>query len=178
MEEIIVFISNFEGIIGTLLGVIVTFALTNIFKNIGRVKAYFNEYEDKYWRMEKGAIEVLGIREISKAEYYDYSFRIELYNNSESIKILRNLKLKIDTSKKVIYGKLNDSSKKEVSQYRNIEKEVNIINVPPKQIVEFSLEGSVEISIDEDEKINKVSFYAENEKGKSYKKIVKNFMAS
>jgi len=58
LNDLITFISKFEGIIGALMGVVATLITTQLIKNLGRIEFYFNEYEDKLWRFDRGGIEI------------------------------------------------------------------------------------------------------------------------
>lgn len=174
MESLITFISKFEGTIGTLLGVIITFIFTQLTKKIGKIEFYFNEYEYKYWRIYEGRIENLENEFIEKAENYDYKFRIELYNSSESIKILRDLKIGIKTGDKMIYGSVINSDLNEYNEFRKTTHELNVINIPPKQIISFNLEGTVEKQKGVDlAQINQILFIAKDYKNKTYTKLIK-----
>ena len=176
MNDLITFISKFEGIIGALMGVVATLITTQLIKNLGRIEFYFNEYEDKLWRFDRGGIEILDKSDTIKAEYYDYKFRIELYNSSESIRILRDLRIGFQLEDKFIYGKLNNSDEIIHDKFRNTTHELNIINIPPKQIVEINIEGNIKKeNLTDNLNIKEVLFFAKDHKNKIYKKLIKKF---
>lgn len=176
MTNLIAFVSKFEGIIGALMGVVATLITTQLIKNLGRVEFYFNEYQDKLWRFDRGGIEILDKSDAIKADYYDYKFKIELYNSSESIRILRDLKIGFQLEEKIIYGKLNNSDKTIHDEFRNTTHELNVINIPPKQIVELNIEGSIKKEdLTDDLNIKEALFFAKDHKNKVYKKLIKKF---
>ena len=92
MEKFISIIKEFEGIIGALLGVIITMLMNEYLKEKGNIKYYFDNLTINY----KARGNYGNYMDVDKGEDYEgveYRLDIQLYNTSESRKILRDIKL-------------------------------------------------------------------------------------
>lgn len=90
-SEIIDLIQNFEGVIGAILGVVVTLIMSHILKNSGKLIIYPSDLKVEYKKEDQyGAYEVsCGLEE---AKYVTFDIDFDLYNSSEIPNVFRDLK--------------------------------------------------------------------------------------
>jgi len=180
MDDLIAFVSKFQGIFGTLLGsifgVITTLITTQMIKNSGKVEFYFYDYYMAYQGYNKDNYRIENVEEADKAQYGNFNMRIQFYNSSESINILRDINVEFELENKVICLKLHNSDLTESTQFHRLTKDLNIINIPPKQIIEFNADGYIDNEIiTQFTGIKKVYFTAINHKNRKIKKLIKKF---
>jgi len=177
MSSLILVIEKFEGIIGALLGVVVTMLMNEYLKSKGKIRFYFQDFKLKY--LEKNSEG--GYEECEKEKDYTlvrYNFKVQLYNSSENRKILRDIKIVFVGNKGTIYNIVQNTDSRRVNFDRLISDDVNIINLNPKEIIEIGLEGQIskssgDIKILRD--IDKIYLIAKDSKDRSIKKIIKNY---
>ncbi|WP_238858989.1 hypothetical protein [Clostridium sp. YIM B02569] len=180
MDDLIAFISKFQGIFGTLLGsifgVITTLITTQLIKNLGKIQFYFYDYEIKYHRYNQEEYDMEVIEDAAKAEYGNFKMRMQLYNNSEIMKILRDVSIEFELESKVICLNLHNSELTERTQFHTSTKDITIINIPPKQIIEFNVDGDIDREIiNEFVGVKKAYFTGINHRNKKIKKLIKEF---
>ncbi|MBD5023117.1 hypothetical protein GUF50_27610, partial [Xanthomonas citri pv. citri] len=91
MNNIGEIISNFEGIIGALLGVIVTLILTHILKHFGQIKFYIVDFEI-YFKTDNDGWGTNVMPSKDEAKQIEIHSQIEIYNGAEIPKVLREIK--------------------------------------------------------------------------------------
>lgn len=96
------FIKEFEGIIGTILGVVTTLIVTHLLKNTGHINIEMVSQNLKLFKRDEiGGMEQVEL--LSDAEYADFDIDIEIKNKSESRKSIKNIIIKLqDQDKKVV----------------------------------------------------------------------------
>lgn len=175
MNDLITFISKFQGIFGTLLGVTVTFTITQLSKRLGKLYFYFYDYNIDYYGENKYG-EHDEIEDISKADYCDYKLRIQLYNSSETIKVLKDIKIEFVLKNKSIYSKPSNEDNVIKHTVYSEYKDFNFINIRPKELNEINIKGSIH---DEDmievSKVKRIYFSAKNQRNKNIRKLIQKF---
>lgn len=157
------------GIIGTLLGVIITFTLNYIVKVKGKIYFYFKNYNIYFNKLENGCYVESNVLE---ARDFRYRLGIEIFNSSEVPKILREINIKFEKDKRHIectpYTSLSLAD-----HFRGEElKTISNINLPPKQIVSYNLSVTKENDIEFFKGKIRVYFECRTHKNKVIKKFV------
>lgn len=181
MEKFISIIKEFEGIIGALLGVIITMLMNEYLKEKGNIKYYFDNLTINY----KARGNYGNYMDVDKGEDYEgveYRLDIQLYNTSESRKILRDIKLQFIGSEGTIEDIPKDRSTERVSGGISIRDSLKIININPKEIVEIKVGGSFYHfncdDINDIKKLNnieKIYMMAKDSNDKKVKKLIKDY---
>ncbi|ALV20777.1 hypothetical protein [Carnobacterium antarcticum] len=131
-DNLITLLKEFEGIIGTLLGIVVGTVISYIQNNTGKIKIFLTE--SKYYFTESnldGNDRVIYIEKKDGTNSHDFDFasNIEIYNSSNTRKILRNIKLFIETTNGIEYKKL-------FVENNNF---FDVLNVEAKSIVRYHI---------------------------------------
>jgi predicted small secreted protein len=139
---LIEYIEKFEGIIGALLGVVVTLITTQLLKNIGKVNFYLVKDDFKFTKNIKDEIGQTYPEECNKQESdcCVVDFVIELYNNSDTNKILRDIRIGFYNKNKlqlsvIPYDKITKRSSAHWVTYD----ELLNVNIPAKQIIKIEI---------------------------------------
>jgi hypothetical protein len=140
MKDVLELIKDFEGIIGALLGVIVTLILTQLLKSVGKIRFYIL---DNHINL-RGKINDWGIvadtENLDEAEYIIATIKLEVYNSSEIPKILREVKLCFFNDKQLLFDiKPDDEATRRVAAAMEIYEPLDNINLPPKNIIVLNL---------------------------------------
>ncbi|MDU4889785.1 MAG: hypothetical protein E6344_07345 [Clostridium sp.] len=177
MEYVISFIKEFEGIIGALLGVIITMLMNEYLKSKGKIKYYFDNFVIRYMATDNegcyGSVE-----KEAAYESIEYEFNMQIYNTSESKKILREIKIQFISDELEIETTPKDSSTSRKYGGGYVCDSINIININPKEILEISIEGYIDICESDIKKlknINKVFMLAKDSNDKTIKKLIKDY---
>lgn len=158
------FLISLIPVFATLLGVLVTYIL----KNIGRIKARLDK--DEYT-----------LRSCNDNHYYiNAEDTIDVFNSSETYKIIKNMTLYLKTDKKIYmeeyYINLFFNSER-------ISKDLNFYKLAPKELLRIMICGSFIIE-DKDELPDSIKLYLEYENSNGKKKriylntIIKNNLLS
>ncbi|WP_252216107.1 hypothetical protein [Clostridium sp. VAP41] len=175
MENLITFISKFEGIIGAILGTVATLITTQLLKGLGKIKFYFYDFDIEYYGENEHGITAI-IEDISKAEECNYKFRLQLYNSSEIIKVLKDFQIEFILENKSIFNKPNNENEIIKHEIYCKYKDFNAINIQPKQLIEINMSGGIKHeNMIEFSKVKKVYFIAKNHKNRKIKKLIKKF---
>ncbi|NRY59836.1 hypothetical protein [Clostridium beijerinckii] len=175
MTNLIAFISKFEGIIGALMGVVATLITTQLIKSLGKIYFYFYDYNIRYYG-EGELGEVCEIEDINRADYCTYRLRIQLYNSSEIIKVLNDIKIEFVLEDKSVFSKPNNEDNMIKHASYSEYKDFNFINIPPKELIEINITGSISTeNIVDISRVQKIHFIAKNHKNKTIKKLIKSF---
>lgn len=177
MEYFVSFIKEFEGIIGALLGVIITMLMNEYLKTKGNIKYYFENLTINYMARGKYG----NYSNVDKSEDYErveYGLDIQLYNTSESRKILRDIKLQFVSSDGTVEAIPEDRSTERMSGGLSTSNPLKIININPKEIVEIRVRGSFYDNIFDVKKlknIEKIYMTAKDSNDKKIKKLIKDW---
>lgn len=143
MDNFLSVIEKFEGIIGTLLGVMMTLILTEVFKKMGRMKFYKKSLDVGYEIRERDSWghEVIKIvNNKNEASFFKTELTLEIYNSSDTPKILRDVKLVFYNGKsKMLSADLDDKSTERIAASSLRRDKMGLINIKPKEIMSVSL---------------------------------------
>ena len=152
LENILTVLENYDGTIGTLIGIVFSYWL----QSKGKLKLLIKKSFGEFYYNNRGFITPSRNKD-SSLEYYKYNLDLYLYNTSSEFKSIRNLKLNVySDGKKFITGNLKDENSNNVSC-----KNVDICNVAPKNVEVLNL--LFYISKDELKNINYNKCYFELE---------------
>lgn len=177
MDGIIDVIKNYEGIIGALLGVIVTTILNEYIKSKGRVNFYFLNYKNRF--MSTDDYGFYGeTNDIENSKGFEYEFEMQLYNSSDINKIIREIEIEFICKNGVITTKAYDESTRRVESSRMIKDELKVINIRPKEIIVLTISGHLNKG-DENilmlKDIKRINLKAKDYRDKPIKKLIKDF---
>ncbi|REE81584.1 hypothetical protein A8990_118110 [Paenibacillus taihuensis] len=173
------FLEKFEGIVGALLGVVVTLVVTHILKNVGRVKLFLVAQKvgiSKETRTSYGEVKYIDT-EKTEADLCEIDITLEIYNGTDVGKIFRDIKV-------CFYNKNNelkfsitpdDKTTEEQGRFWNKYDEALNINVPAKQICLLVLRKA--IRFEKESEVLKLSesicIEMKNHNGKTYRLQIK-----
>lgn len=167
------YLAELEGIIGTILGIIVGAMVSYFQTNFGRIKGFF-EGSKYYFNVEildenDTVVKKKMLNGINSTQFIFFS-KLDLYNSSNTKKILRNIKFCVETNKGTLYEELTDENLNTLQ----------ILNLDAKSIVTFpifiSLLRNSERELIFTNEISSLYLEYENEKGKKKRvKIHNNF---
>ncbi|WP_054956489.1 hypothetical protein [Paenibacillus dakarensis] len=143
MDKILLVVEKFEGIIGALLGVMMTLILTEIFKKMGKLKFYKKSLDIGYEIRERDSWG----QEVNKnvdnkygANFFGIELTLEIYNSSDTPKILRDVKLAFYNGKhKKLSVDPEDKSTERYAAASMWRDKFGLINIKPKEIISVSL---------------------------------------
>jgi hypothetical protein len=185
------FIREFKGMIGTILGTILggIIGLIPFFtRRCGKIELFLNkdncEIAFFYNKGNQGNdTKIEKTDQINNKTYLKYSFEIQLFNDTEIPKILRNIKVKFYDNKEEKFATTQPRSCKNYvksNNYLQILENKNFFttaNLSPKKINTYNIEGLIKTETFAKEKgkiINgyKVYFEVEDKKGNERKKLI------
>lgn len=175
MSEILQALNEFQGIIGTILGSVTTLIVTDILKKRGKLKNYIISYEDEFQTFKDVGCFMRGKKD---EDFYGYSVKyvIQVYNKSDTPKIMRDFKLVFLKDMEENYALVpKDEETKRYSSHIPIIDEMEILNIEPKKIQ--VLKQSIYVShnmLDRIEGANKVELQYRDEKDKKRKIMLSN----
>lgn len=173
--SIIDLIKDFEGIIGTLLGVFSGSVITLISQKLGRIYFYLDVWEFNLYKMDGSGREII-VNDVFECRYAKYKLEADCFNNSNVLKGLRNIQVVFEGEDfKYDYTPLDSSTKRPTSQWSTSTDKMELLSIPPKQFVRISLEGKIEDKTELQNlvKYSKVYLKALNHKNKEFKWSIK-----
>lgn len=162
------------GVIGTILGTILGYAL-NSWGNKGKISILNIKLDETYQKTD-GLGSIVETDNILEANYYNFIISLNVYNSSNNIKIMKEIKFHLYNGSELIKVCVPyDETTKRTNALRNIRDKMQPVNLPPKTINPLTLScffddrdfilQSTPISI---------SISYENEKGKTKYVKIKN----
>ena len=170
MDKILSVLGNYDGIIGTLLGMFFSYFI----QTRGKLKMYIKKSYGQFYYNDMG-VRSTTRKDGSTLSYFLYNIELYLYNTSSDFKSIRDLKLNVFSDKKIVLtGRLKDESTRTYSNGISCSKEADFYNIPPKNVEILDL--SFYISSEDLKKINYDNTFFElvytNSKNKKKKMIV------
>ncbi len=151
MNNIIDIIKEFDGILGAILGSVATLITTDIIRKKGKLNIYVESADGNYEYNTNGFVSTERKKD-SNLCYYIFNLKIEIYNKSDSPKIIRNIKLNIYNDDKLVYKKeIKDEATRRHYQSISVVDDATIYNIEPKKIYEY--EYKMILSIEELKKL-------------------------
>jgi len=164
-------LKDYQGIIGVLIGLI----FGNKLRNTGKTFIEIKNTEFKNIKEEQdgeGGINEIAIDFMTVNEYLcKYSIDIDIYNSSESPRVLRNIEIVFYKNNKII----KKTIPKDENTMRNTMRQVkmddlSIVNIRAKEIVNYKIGGRIVLNSSYD----KVCFFAiQNKNNKLIKTIIR-----
>jgi len=177
MNGIMDIIKSYEGIIGALLGVIVTTILNEYIKSKGRLNFYSRNYENRF--MKTGDYgHYTETDDIDNSERFEYEFEMQLYNSADINKIIRQIEIEFICKNGIITTKAYDESTRRLASSAIIKDELKVINIKPKEIIVLTISGYVDGKYEGEllpKEIKKVNLKAKDYRDKPIKKLIKDF---
>lgn len=168
-------ILKFDGIIGAIAGVVATLITTEIIKSLGKVYFYFYDWSIEYYGKNEHGITTI-VKDIDSSEYCCYELRMQIYNSTDEMKTIKDLQIEFRLKDKNIYDKPNNEELAENHSAYIKYKDFNYINIPPKQLLEINMNGSIhnENMIDVSN-VEKIYLIARDYKNRKIRKLIKKF---
>jgi hypothetical protein len=162
---------NWEGIIGTTVGVIATLVTTQLLKSLGNIDLFFINWSFKAYQWVHG-------REIESEDFGAvddgrFSAIIQVYNASESSKVLRNISIVFEYDGGMISKTPYDERTSKLAGGGIRSDQLTVLNLPPKQMIEVPMYGR--LTKDEAKHLQllkSIYFEARFPNGKKIKKVI------
>lgn len=143
--KILEVIKDFEGIIGAVLGFVSTLIVTDILRKKGILKIYLMEYEGIYYTNDKGEIRPME-DEKDIIMFFSLKYKIQVYNRSDTPKIMRNFKVTFVKDKKMVYSLVPKNETTRVyTSYSSKVDEMEVSNIIPREIQVLEHSGYVSV---------------------------------
>lgn len=149
MIEVIDLIYRFQAVFGAVLGAAATLIVTQVLRNIGKLHFYICEYELVFMGEEKGEdgsmfTSEVEVEDIRKARYLTYTLALQIYNSSESMKIIKDITLDFLTVDNTLSITPEDQDSSHViSEHFFVRDKLPFINLPAKTIMQLNLFGYI-----------------------------------
>ena len=134
MEDVLQVLNEFQGIIGAILGTVATLIVTDILKKKGKLKIYISKYNAKYDSYKNAGCFSDGDE---KTRLYSFSMKytIQVYNQSDSQKIMRDFHLVFKEDRQEIYSIVpKDEVTRRYSSHISSIDDMEISNISPREI--------------------------------------------
>ncbi|MCM3257084.1 hypothetical protein M3664_04715 [Paenibacillus lautus] len=142
MDDFLSVVEKFEGIIGALLGVMMTLILTEVFKRIGNIKFYTKFLDVVYEVRDVDSWGQTTNRKAVKdeANFLRVELTLEVYNSSDTPKILRDVNLVFYNGKrKILSVEPEDKSTERFAAASFHRDKFGFTNIKPKEIISINL---------------------------------------
>jgi hypothetical protein len=135
------------GVIGTLLGVTLGFFL-NLFKSSGKLKIYINKVTITYSERDNQGGMFTKEQKTSKSERATILLDLDVYNSASEYRIMREIKLRIETNDNKKTIKLRDESTRRAGSFMIKIDDFKVITIAPKAIINLNLSGTITENLD------------------------------
>ena len=135
-------IYQFQGVFGAVFGTVATLIITQLLRNIGKIYFYgFYEIkksvDDGYGRHCE--VDCFAVSDNQKQ--FEYKMMIQVYNSSESMKMIKDVCIEFETIKGVIKHKPLDNATAIQRSHWTDREELTFVNIPAKELVELDIVG-------------------------------------
>jgi len=143
VQNLLEILGRFEGIIGALLGVALTFLLTEYLKRLGKLNFYITQKEVKFKVNRQdgyGQVIIEDAEEKESANFFQIDVAIEIHNSSDTPNILRDVKLSFYDNQQCKLTVIPEDKTTErfvAASYRR--EEFRHTNIKPKEITSLFL---------------------------------------
>lgn len=173
--KIITALKEFEGIIGTLLGILLGTIISYFQNNYGKINIfqteseyYFSETRLVTMNHDDTRIVTEKVGNGDRSSEFNFRSNIEIYNSSNTRKVLRNIRLCVESNKGFEYKKL----------YTDSHEAFEVLNIEAKTITSYNIYSNESRSKNTEglffNKIDTVYIEYENTKGKTHRLEVEN----
>lgn len=130
MDKILFVLENYDGIIGTILGMLFSFFI----QTRGKLKMYIKKSFGEFYYDDIG-FRTTTRKASSDLDYFLYNIQLYVYNTSSDFKSIRDLKLNVFSNKEIVLtGSLDDKSTRRYVDGFLYTKKADIYNIPPKNV--------------------------------------------
>ena len=175
MENVITIIKEFDGIIGAILGSVITLIVTDILKSKGKLKIYLMKGQGNFYYNVMGFHQTYRESKEDKLSYYKYELELNIYNSSDSFKFIRDIKLIVSNGDKfILEDEIMDEETRVYNQHFSHIDPAKIYNIAPKIVMplklSFSLSDKEYKSIDTKKKVKfEISYIDDKNKNRKIK---------
>lgn len=140
-SHVFLILKEFEGLIGAILGSISTLMVTHWLKNSGKLIFDVKHYNKNFYVQDDYG-QLIDAETLNEDGYAELSFEIDIYNTSESLKVLNNIHFEfIDDNNTVIHsGKLKDLDTRRLLGGMQRYDELEFMNCNPKELSKKKLQ--------------------------------------
>ena len=125
------------GVGGTLLGTILGWFLNSL-SGHGKLNVFVTSWEETFQYNNSGYMTPSSSRE--QTEHYWYELKLDLYNSSSGMKIMRDIKIEFLNGKNVSVVQIPyDDATKRFNQHFYTHFDVEAINISPKSVIQYKL---------------------------------------
>jgi len=168
-------LNEYDGIIGTILGVVATLITTDWLQHRGKLNIFIMKWTGKYETYYDVGCSHKGKEETDLYGYCN-EFEIEVYNSSSIPKIMRNVKIEFYDNKELKYSNeiKDEDTRRYTSHITTIDK-FEVINFKPKEVVKLKLSNYIhEDELIEIEGTNRIFLTYVDENNKKNKILIHN----
>jgi hypothetical protein len=175
MSELLQILNSFQGIIGAILGSVTTLVVTDILKKKGHLKSYLISYDDNFQSFQDVCCSLDGKKEEDIYAYHA-GYTIQIYNKSDTPKIMRDFKLIFKENKKERHSLIpHDEETRSYSRPFSYPEKMEVVNIAPKEIQVLKQSICVIYDmLDRIEGANKVELQYKDEKDRKRKIALSN----
>lgn len=170
-------IEDFEGVIGALLGVIITVLLNEYLKYKGKLIIYITDYIGTLVKYTMGVIDY-NVDNIEEALYYEFKFELQAHNESDCNRVLREIEIEFICKNEIITCEAEVVKAVNLSEdYLNYGK-IKVLNVKPKEIIILKIKGVISNDSNrfiELNNIKKINLKAKDDKNKIKRYTIKKY---
>lgn len=143
MNNILQIVKEFEGIIGAVLGSVATLIATDYLSKKGKLKIYLMKYEGIY-ETYKDVGCYSGEEKELQLYHFRLNYKLQVYNKSDTPKIMRDFKILFIRDKKVLYYLVpDDEATRRFSAHTYMVDEMEVSNVMPREIQVLEQSGYI-----------------------------------
>ncbi|WP_277679991.1 hypothetical protein [Gracilibacillus dipsosauri] len=167
-----------QGILGAVLGAVATLITTQLIRYIGKIRFYIIQSDLKFlnvYRDSVGGFVDAPVNNKNEANQVKIDTSIELHNNTEVHKVLRNIRLIFYKSNKPLLEKrVWDKSTKRFEAHKTTYENLENLNISPKHIIKIEFKAI----LNEEEELknasiaDKVYLEMKDHKGRTVRKLL------
>lgn len=174
------FLKEFQGIIGTILGVVVTLITTDIIRRFGKIDMHLSKYKMEFLKRtnnELGDVKDEVVNDFDDVDLFSYSFEVAFYNSSDINKSLFDVRIEfVDVDNKVYVEIPYNQDKTQFTGHVWKHEEIDTIELEPKRLKLIRLNGWLHrdklVNLTSTTHIRKVYLVARNQKNKKVKRKI------
>ncbi len=174
-EFVLEILKEYQGIIGTLTGIITTTVLNRIIKTRGKISIYTDNFNLEKLLDEDKSYDNSDVWDAFK---YKYTFDLQIYNNSEEIKFIKNLKVNIYYKNQKEHTESQPLYYDKNKHYKNFDN-IKALNLKPKEIYCVEVTGDFMNLCNEEElnkRLERITLTYIDDKNKHKEIIIKDYI--
>ena len=171
---------EFQGIVGAILGVVVTLITTDIIRRFGKIDIHMSKYKMEFLKRnsnEYGNVKDEVVNNFGDVDLFNYSFELAIYNSSDINKSLFDVKIEFVDADNKVYAEIPyNQDKTQFTGHSWKHEEIDTIDLEPKRLKLIRLNGWIHreklVDLTTTTNISKVYFVARNQKNKQFKRKI------